>query len=137
MGIRRTRRISLKEFLLVERPELECWNWEGYISPSGYGYTTVVGQKERRVHRLMWALKFGPVPEGKEVCHKCDNRGCINPSHLFLGTHQDNMHDSSVKGRMVNNWKHNAEYKPKRPWYEATVVKGHKVVWETKDATYY
>lgn len=80
-----------------------CWNWTGRTKPNGYGMTTLtIGPKQLRhmhVHRLSWEVFRGVIPDGMCVCHHCDNRKCINPDHLFLGTHQDNMRDMKKKGR--------------------------------------
>jgi hypothetical protein len=75
-----------------------CWQWEGAVHQSGYGrYGT--GKTGWRVHRLSWALANGDIPKNLLVMHLCDNTGCVNPSHLKLGTEQENTHDMIRKGR--------------------------------------
>ena len=84
-----------------KRNENGCIEWlGGKRNKSGYG-ATHVDDKTVHVHRLSWILNFGEIPDGLFVCHKCDNPPCINPEHLFLGTHRDNMLDCQNKGRMV------------------------------------
>ena len=75
-----------------------CREWTGYISTAGYGRTHVNGQKVY-VHRLTWTQTYGPIPDGLWVLHRCDNRRCYEPTHLFLGTHEDNMRDMAAKKR--------------------------------------
>lgn len=77
----------------------ECWEWWGYVRPNGYGRMTV-NKKQVYPHRHMYEAFHGPIPDGFDVCHKCDNRKCINPNHLFLGSRLDNMQDAMIKGRL-------------------------------------
>lgn len=74
----------------------ECWEWTGGIT-SGYGMFWLV-DKNCRAHRVSWELTYGEIPEGLYVLHRCDNKPCVNPAHLFLGTHSDNMKDMYSKG---------------------------------------
>lgn len=85
-------------FEKVEKTD-SCWNWTGAISSNGYGSATF---ESRRIssHRLSWILCNGEIPNGLFVLHTCDNRKCVNPGHLFLGTQKDNMQDCYKKGRM-------------------------------------
>ena len=78
-----------------------CWIWTGCLGKGRYdGY----GRVNRRgisklAHRWSWELANGPIPNGKIICHRCDNPPCVNPEHLFIGTDKDNMLDMVAKGR--------------------------------------
>ncbi len=75
-----------------------CWIWRGALFASGYGKVSC-GEKKRRAHRVAHELFIGPLPDDLHVLHRCDNPPCVNPTHLFLGTHIDNMRDMEAKGR--------------------------------------
>lgn len=77
----------------------QCWEWTGTVGQR-YGYGQIrIGNVLWAAHRLSYTVHFGEVPEGLFVLHRCDNRKCTNPSHLFLGTLQDNVADMVAKGR--------------------------------------
>lgn len=74
-----------------------CWLWKSSVNKHGYG--TFQYKNESLAHRLSWIIVYGPIPDDKQVLHRCDNPKCVNPNHLFIGTHQDNMRDKMHKGR--------------------------------------
>lgn len=82
----------------VSVQENGCWIWCGYKQTTGYGQVGFKGQR-LLTHRISYALHFGEAPSDLFVLHRCDNRPCVNPNHLFLGTHQDNTDDMVAKGR--------------------------------------
>ena len=90
----------------------DCWEWAGakYQPPNAYGFLlfkAVDGkQKFVRAHRLSWEIANGPVPDGLNILHKCDNQGCVNPAHLYAGTQQRNVQDRAdrKRGREQRQW---------------------------------
>lgn len=88
-------------FLRKVRVSDGCWLWTGAIQGAGYG-NIGVGRSTQPAHRVAWMLSNGEIPDGMCVCHHCDVRACVRPSHLFLGTNLDNTRDRDRKGRNVN-----------------------------------
>lgn len=88
-------------------PATGCWNWQSTRHKTGYGHFTIVwqradGTRQKRAeyaHRIMYRVTHGEPPADRMVRHSCDNRLCVNPDHLSLGTHQDNMQDAVDRGR--------------------------------------
>lgn len=96
-GVKKT----IREIILdgiVESP-YGCWEWQGCVQSNGYGRVRVNGRTEY-AHRVSYIAHHGEIPEGVDVCHKCDNRRCCNPAHLFIGSRFDNMQDAKKKGRI-------------------------------------
>ena len=75
-----------------------CWEWTAGLN-RGYGQFPVRGDKNYRAHRFAWSIIYGAIPPNKFVLHRCDNRKCVRPNHLFIGTQRDNVQDAIVKGR--------------------------------------
>lgn len=102
----------------VELSEDGCWIWTGAVTTDGYGNIGHPPHVElpTSTHRLAWTLAYGPIPDGAYVLHRCDVRRCVNPEHLFLGSHADNMRDMAEKGRgfsprrLLTHCKHGHEF---------------------------
>jgi hypothetical protein len=78
----------------------ECWEWQNALDADGYGVWSIQGQQVK-THRYAYELSKGKIPDSLHVCHSCDNRRCCNPSHLWVGTNDDNHADKRRKGREV------------------------------------
>jgi hypothetical protein len=87
----------------------DCWEFEGTLTSNGYGRILGSYQKisfEPRTHRLAWVIRYNTlIPKGLLVCHRCDNKVCCNPEHLFLGTIETNLADRDLKKRCGGKWR--------------------------------
>lgn len=86
----------------------QCWEWRGTKDSKGYGVMKLA-DKMLKAHRLSWEIHNGPIPQGNGyhgtvIRHGCDNPGCVNPSHLFAGSHSDNVKDRGERGRTARQY---------------------------------
>ncbi len=116
----------LERFWSRVRKSDGCWEWTGLVNESGYGRIYVYGRVDR-AHRLSYRIHLGPIPKGMFVCHHCDNPPCCNPSHLFLGTHMDNMRDATAKRRWPQQ--HKTHCPQGHPYDEANTYRHGKRRW--------
>lgn len=79
----------------------KCWEWNGYLRKDGYA-NFWIKNSVYLAHRISYFMANGTIPKKMCVCHSCDNRRCVNPEHLWIGTQKDNMRDCANKGRIVN-----------------------------------
>jgi hypothetical protein len=86
---------------LVIKNENDCWGWKAGLHNTGYARMKLNKKDSILIHRFSWQIHFGQIPKNLFVLHKCDNRICSNPDHLFLGTKLDNMRDCAKKGRII------------------------------------
>ena len=111
MALKRLKFRTDKESFLsntIPEPNTGCYIWLGHQLPNGYGKAslTIEGKPIRLAHRISWILHNGTIPNGEFVLHKCDNRICVNPDHLFLGSAKDNTQDMLSKFRMAYGESH-------------------------------
>ena len=89
---------DVKRFKAKFVEEIGCWRWTARIDRAGYG-TFRAGGRSLIAHRVAYVVFVGPIPDGQHVLHTCDNRMCVNPAHLFIGSNRDNILDRNAKGR--------------------------------------
>lgn len=113
--------------------ETACWIWTAGKSSDGYGRLYNPGRRSHPLYasRVSWEIHRGPIPAKLRVCHDCDNPPCVNPDHLWVGTHQDNMRDRDAKGRGYDR----RGERNGRAKISDDAVDAIKAAWEQRDAS--
>jgi len=108
----------------------DCWPWRLSHYRNGYGQLTLEDNPYKKLlaHRVAFELALGPIPDGKLVLHRCDNRSCCNPAHLFLGTQKDNIDDMILKGRASRGPQLRGEAHPRCKFNDATIANARAAV---------
>lgn len=105
MPMRRDTNHTLRQLFMAKVKITDgCWIWQGSLTVHGYGRLQYMN-KSLRAHRVAYELFVGPIEEGTQICHHCDNGACVRPAHLFQGTIADNLHDMVEKGRSLTGEK--------------------------------
>lgn len=123
---------SIPEFWkrVDKKTDNQCWNWLAYKT-NGYGIFYYPHYQAQGASRVSWYLHYGVIEGRLEVCHHCDNPSCVNPKHLFLGTHKDNAHDMVIKGRARNKvFKGENNGNSKLTWDEVREI---RKIWEESE----
>ena len=114
----------------------KCWPWTGAGKGNGYGNVRL-GKRNVAAHRYAYEIMVGPVPDGMDVCHTCDNRWCVNPDHLYVGTRKQNMTDCRNRGRAAGgNRKHLKEVDVQEIHRRLNAGMSPRQVAETMDVNY-
>lgn len=108
-----------------------CWVWKRGRNTKGYGRFSAYGNKYM-AHRWIWSYHNGDIPSNFVVMHKCDNPPCVNPDHLILGTHKDNMLDRNSKGRQAKGLRSGVHTKPHTRCYGSKSPRA-KLTWGVVD----
>lgn len=114
--------VDMERFWSKVRKGSVCWEWQAHRNEDGYG-TFWFKHRHERAHRVAWLLTNGEIPSGMFVCHHCDNPGCVNPSHLFVGTNRDNMLDAGRKVHLGVKEKRKTHCPSGHPYVPGNLIK--------------